>query len=99
LATAIALEDQDIRIPVVCNAVAKRLVGTGNQKTALIESLAAGQTRRDESVIVPQRLLLDEIVEVLPGNCTRRTNLVVVTASTLASMFWLESRPQEIAPL
>jgi hypothetical protein len=67
---AIAFEDQIVCTPVPCNAVTKRLLGSRNDKTALIECVTASQTSTEESVIVVERLLLDEIVEDLSGNDT-----------------------------
>jgi len=66
--TALPVEDQERFHPELCNAVSRRFAWEREQQTTLIERLTGDEDESEESLQVPLRLLIDEIVEDLSRN-------------------------------
>jgi len=71
LVTALPVEDQERFHPELCNAVSRRFAWEREQQTTLIERLTGDEDESEESLHVPLRLLIDEIVEDLSRNGPR----------------------------
>lgn len=74
LVTAIVVADQDRLRTEPCNAVSRRLAASAKQQTMLIVRLTDDQNESEESLRVPSRLLLDEIVEDLSRSGSGKRN-------------------------